>query len=464
MQIKHIHILGICGTAMAAVAKLARDMGWRVTGSDTGVYPPMSDYLAKQGIRIAPFNATNLEPVPDLALIGNALSRGNAEVEAVLTRGLPYTSGAQFVGDHVLPGRHAVVVAGTHGKTSTASLLAYVLDLAGEQPGFLIGGIPEDFGGGARLGAGEYFILEGDEYDTAFFDKRSKFLHYHARTLILNNLEYDHADIFPDLDAIKRQFHYLIRTVPAIGNIIVNADDPNLSEVLEKGCWTPMRSFAERGKADAEWQWETLSDDGSYFCLWRKDRRVLQLKWKMVGRHQVANACAVAATAMSMGVDLPTIQHAFESFSGIRRRMTLAGEVHGIKIFDDFAHHPTAIKSVVEAAKAHMRGKGRLWTVVEPCSSTMRTHTHEKRLTQCFEKADFVIFTPPSRRNMKPGEILDVKAVCKSIGEYAQVLANTESIVRHVVDLAAPDDCILILSNGGFDNIHKRFLQALSAV
>jgi len=461
---KHIHILGICGTAMAAVAKLAIDSGWRVTGSDAGVYPPMSDYLAELGIRIAPFDVANLECDPHLVVIGNALSRGNVEVEAVLDRGLPYTSGAQFVGDNILPGRHGIVVAGTHGKTSTASLLAHVLDVAGKQPGFLIGGIPEDFGGGARLGEGEYFVLEGDEYDTAFFDKRSKFLHYHAHTLILNNLEYDHADIFSGLDAIKRQFHHLIRTIPATGNIIVNADDANLAAVLEKGCWTPVLSFAERGKANAEWQWETLSDDGSDFCLWRADQRVFETGWGMLGRHQVANACAVAVAATSLGVDLRTIQHAFESFSGVRRRMTLAGEMKGVKIFDDFAHHPTAIKGVVAATRASMQNKGRLWVVVELRSNTMRTNIHQEQLPQCFEGADFVIFTPPSERDIKSEDMLDVHAVCKVIGGHAQVLEDAEAIVRYVTKLTVPDDYVLILSNGGFDSIHTRFLQALSAL
>jgi len=446
---------------MAAVAKLAKDFGWYITGSDAGVYPPMSDYLAELGITIAPFDIANLEPDPDLVVIGNALSRGNTEVEAVLNRGLPYTSGAQFIGEHVLSGRHAVVVAGTHGKTSTASLLAYVLDVAGKQPGFLIGGIPEDFGGGARLGEGEHFVLEGDEYDTAFFDKRSKFLHYHARTLILNNLEYDHADIFPDLAAIKIQFHYLLRTVPENGHIIVNADDANLADVLASGCWTPVLSFAERGRMGAEWQWEALADDGTKFRLWQGGQPVLDTRWKMVGKHHIANACAVAATATSLGVDLRTIQHAFESFSGIRRRMTLVGEVKGIKIFDDFAHHPTAIKGVVEAVRASMHGKGRLWVVVEPRSNTMRTRIHQERLPKCFDGAAFIIFVPPSERSMKAEDVLDVKAVCKAIGKQARVLANAESIVRHVAGLAVSGDHILILSNGDFDNIHKRFLQAL---
>jgi len=387
----HLHIIGICGTAMAAVAGLARAKGWRVSGSDAGVYPPMSDYLAGLGIDIAPYHAANLDPAPDLVVIGNALSRGNPEVEAVLNRGLPYTSGAQFVGDHILPGRNPVVVAGTHGKTTTASLLAHVLEEAGQQPGFLIGGVPENFDGGARLGSGAPFVLEGDEYDTAFFDKRSKFLHYHARTLILNNLEYDHADIFPDLESIKRQFHHLIRTLPSEGKIVVNIDDANLADVLDRGCWTPIIPFGEKGRSDAEWQWEATSGDGGSFCLYRAGARAMEVSWNMIGRHHVANACAVAAAVTAQGVDTETIAKAFESFGGVRRRMSLVGEARGIRIYDDFAHHPTAIKGIVQAAKAAMKGKGHLWVIVEPRSNTMRTRIHQDRLPGCFDGADDVL-------------------------------------------------------------------------
>ncbi len=449
---------------MAAIAKLAKDSGWHVSGSDSGVYPPMSDYLAELGIAIAPFAAANLASGLDLVIIGNALSRGNVEIEEVLDRGLPYTSGAQFVGDHMLPSQHAVVVAGTHGKTSTASLLAYVLDVSGKKPGFLIGGIPEDFGGGARLGEGEHFVLEGDEYDTAFFDKRSKFLHYHARTLILNNLEYDHADIFSDMAAIKIQFHHLLRTVPANGQVIMNADDAHLADVMACGCWTPVTRFSERGKTDAEWQWEALAEDGSQFRLWRCGQVFLQAEWVMIGKHQIANACGVAAAAVSLGVNAETLRHAFETFSGIRRRMTLVGEAKGIKVFDDFAHHPTAIKGVVEAAKASMHGKGRLWVVVEPRSNTMRMKIHEQRLPACFSGADFVVFTPPSDRNLNPEDMLDVDSICRTIGHHAQVLENADAIVRYIVTQAVSGDHVLILSNGGFDHIHQNLLKALGLV
>jgi len=460
----HIHVLGICGTAMAAVAKLAKDMGWRVTGADSGVYPPMSDFLKAEGITaLDGFDAEHLDPAPDMVIIGNAMSRGNVEVEAVLDRGLPYMSGPAFVGRYVLADKHAVVVAGTHGKTSTASLIAHVLESAGLNPGFLIGGIPEGFGSGARLGEGEYFVLEGDEYDTAFFDKRSKFIHYRTRTLILNNLEYDHADIFPDLEAIKTQFHHLVRTLPSQGRIVVNTDDPNLADVLDRGCWTPLVSFGEKGKSEAHdgWQWEALSDDGSAFRLHQEGRQAMEVRWSMIGVHNIANACAVAAAATELGVSGEVLKRAFESFRGIRRRMTLVGEARGIRVFDDFAHHPTAIAGMVSAAKASMRGEGRLWVVLEPRSNTMRTKIHQSRLPRCFDGADFVIFVPPAARGMKQDELLDVRAVCRSIGEHAQVLPDVAAIVDFVSVHAKSGDHVLILSNGGFEGIHQRLIASL---
>jgi UDP-N-acetylmuramate: L-alanyl-gamma-D-glutamyl-meso-diaminopimelate ligase len=468
---KHIHILGVCGTAMAAIAALAKSTGWQVSGSDVGVYPPMSDYLAGLGIAIAPFDAANLEPAPDLCVIGNAMSRGNVEVESILNRGLVYCSGPQFVGDYILPHRHAMVVAGTHGKTTTASILAHVLETAGQSPGFLIGGVPEDFGGGARMGAGDAFVLEGDEYDTAFFDKRSKFLHYHARTLILNNLEFDHADIFPDLEAIKTQFHHLIRTVPACGTIIANADDANISDVLGRDCWTPVVSFARYGHKQAQWQWQAVAEDGSSFRLYRHGKLIIEAEWDMIGVHNVANACAVAAAATAMHVDENIIAQAFASFSGIRRRMTLVGEAGGIKVFDDFAHHPTAISGMVCAAKASMRRhgcEGRLWVIVEPRSNTMRTRIHQDRLPYCFDDADDVVFVPASDRNLLPGEVLDVRAVCDAINtgassSNARILADAEAVISHIGEHGRPGDNVLILSNGGFDDIHQRLLASLKA-
>jgi len=463
---KHLHILGVCGTAMAAIAALAKAQGWKVSGSDAGVYPPMSDYLVELGVEIAPFSEKNLNPAPDLCVIGNAMSRGNIEVEAILNRGLAYCSGPEFVGNHVLPGRHAVVVAGTHGKTTSSSLMAHVLEVAGLSPGFLIGGVPENFGGGARLGDGEAFILEGDEYDTAFFDKRSKFLHYHARTLILNNLEYDHADIFPDLDAIKTQFHHLLRTVPADGLIVANADDEHISDVLTRGCWTPVTSFAAYGHESALWQWQVLSGDGSSFCIYRDGKCVLDVEWDMIGVHNVANACAVVAAAANMGVEPAVSGQAFKSFSGIRRRMTLVGEAGGVKVFDDFAHHPTAIAGMVNAAAASMKkngGVGRLWVIVEPRSNTMRTRIHQQRLPSCFAAADKVVFATPSDRNLQPEEVLDAAEVCRQIGLHASLIDDAGEIISFVSDGVRPGDQVLVLSNGGFEGIHKRLLSAFES-
>jgi len=460
-QQKHLHILGICGTAMAAIAVLAKAKGWRVTGSDAGIYPPMSDYLRQQGMDIAPFDAANLDDSPDLVVVGNALSRGNVEVEAMLELGIPYTSGAQFIGDHILPGRHALVVSGTHGKTTTASLAAWVLDQAGHAPGFMIGGVPEDFGGGARQGSGDVFVLEGDEYDTAFFDKRSKFLHYHARTLIINNLEYDHVDIFSDLEAIKLQFQYLLRTVPANGHIIANADDVHVQDVLARGCWAPVVSFARKGHADAIWQWQADTPDGSAFRLFFEGREVMQVQWGMIGVHHIANACAVAAATHALGVPFAPIAAALASFSGIRRRMTLVGMAGGVRVFDDFAHHPTAIRGIVEAAKAAMHGEGRLWVVVEPRSNTMRTRIHQQRLPACFAAADEVIFVPASARNLQADEVLDTAAVCQTIGSHARVRNDVQAVIDDVCTHAHAGDDVLILSNGGFEGIHRRLLDAL---
>ena len=460
---KHVHILGICGTAMAAIAKLAKDSGFIVSGSDAGVYPPMSDFLRAEGmIAFEGYDAAHLDPMPDLVVIGNALSRGNGEVEAVLDQGLEYCSGPEFIGRHILPGRHAVVVAGTHGKTTTASLMAHMLEVGGQMPGFMIGGIPEDFGTGARLGLGPYFVLEGDEYDTAFFDKRSKFLHYQARTLILNNLEYDHADIFPDIDAIKRQFAHLLRTVPASGTVVVNAEDDNLADVLAQGCWTPVIRFARHGRGvEADWFWEPVAEDGSRFKLWHGESSFGEYAWDMIGCHHAANACAVAAAAESLGLDERVIRQGIESFGGVRRRMTLVGERRGVRIFDDFAHHPTAIAGIVASLKARLSGNERLWVIVEPRSNTMRSRVHQQRLPAAFAGADRVIFVPPSGHNMAVEEALDVQAVCRDIGPHAKVLPDVQAIVSELAASVREGDHVLILSNGGFDGIHQRLLEAL---
>ncbi|MDQ7001311.1 MAG: UDP-N-acetylmuramate:L-alanyl-gamma-D-glutamyl-meso-diaminopimelate ligase [Ghiorsea sp.] len=465
-MIKHLHVLGVCGTAMAAITSLAKAKGWRVTGSDAHVYPPMSTYLESMGVSIATFSEANLKPTPDLCLIGNAMSRGNVEVEYILNHDLPYMSGPEFMGRYILPQRHAAVVAGTHGKTSTSSLLAWILEVAGKAPGFMIGGIPENFGQGARIGQSSPlspFILEGDEYDTAFFDKRSKFIHYHAKTLILNNLEFDHADIFKDLEAIKTQFCHLLRTIPESGTIIANADDANIMDVVSRGVWTPVTTFAELG-TDADWQWQALEEDGSSFKLYHQGKPQMQVTWDSIGKHHAANACAVAAAATSMGISLADIKKGFESFKGVRKRMTKVGQAHGITIYDDFAHHPTAIKGIVDAVKSTMKGLGKLWVVLEPRSNTMRTNIHQDRLPDSLLSADHVIFTPPSERNIAKKDLLDVNKVCKTLQNNnieAKVIENTQNIIEIITQHAKKHDIILILSNGGFENIHQRLLNTL---
>jgi len=464
---KHLHVLGVCGTAMAAITALAKAKGWRVTGSDANVYPPMSTYLENMGVGIATFSENNLKPAPDLCLIGNAMSRGNVEVEYILNHDLPYMSGPEFMGRYILPQRHAAVVAGTHGKTSSSSLLAWVLEVAGKQPGFMIGGIPENFGKGAIIGNSNPlspFVLEGDEYDTAFFDKRSKFIHYHAKTLILNNLEFDHADIFENLGAIKTQFSHLLRTIPETGNIIANADDKNIMDVISRGVYTPVTTFAELGSGHkAEWQWQAIQEDGSHFKLYHHGQACLEVQWDSIGKHHIANACAVAAAATHMAVSLPDIQQAFETFKGVRRRMTKVGEANGITIYDDFAHHPTAIKGIVDAVKAGMKA-GKLWVVLEPRSNTMRMKIHQNTLPQSLTSADHVIFTPPSHRNMQENDVLDVNQVCQKLNTQhidAQVFGTTDIIIQHIKSKAQNSDIVLILSNGGFENIHQRLLKTL---
>jgi len=467
MKTQHLHVLGVCGTAMAAITALAQSKGWRVTGSDAHVYPPMSTYLENIGVSIAPFSAKNLNPAPDLCLIGNAMSRGNVEVEYILNHALPYMSGPAFIGHYILPQRHAAVVSGTHGKTSTAALLAHVLDVAGQQPGFMIGGIPENFGEGARLGrvqAGSPFVLEGDEYDTAFFDKRSKFIHYHPQTLILNNLEFDHADIFADLDAIKTQFSHMLRIVPQSGDVIANADDDDVLDVIKRGCWSNIVFFAEYGDKDCPWQWQVMQQDGSHFKLYHDGQVCCEVQWDSWGKHQVSNACAVAAAAKQMGVKLDDIQHAFTTFKGVRRRMSKVGERQGITIYDDFAHHPTAIQGVVEAVQANMAGKGKLWVVIEPRSNTMRSHIHQSSLPQALLKANHVIFTPPATRQTAPQDLLDVDKVCTTLKNHdidAKVLETTAEIIENITKHAKSDDIVLILSNGAFDGIHHKLLHAL---
>ncbi|MGD8589290.1 MAG: UDP-N-acetylmuramate:L-alanyl-gamma-D-glutamyl-meso-diaminopimelate ligase [Chromatiales bacterium] len=451
----HLHILGICGTFMGGIALLARALGHRVSGSDANVYPPMSTQLEAAGIELQEgYEPAHLQPAPDLVVIGNAMSRGNPAVEYLLDQGLRYTSGPQWLSEQVLQGRWVLAVAGTHGKTSTASLLAWILEDVGLRPGFLIGGVPENFGVSARLGDSPFFVVEADEYDTAFFDKRSKFVHYHPRTLVLNNLEFDHADIFDDLAMIQRQFHHLVRTVPGQGLIISPLQDANLQAVLEMGCWTPVERFdAER---ETGWYARNSLPDCSEFDLMCDGRRIGRARWELIGRHNLNNALAALAAARHAGVAPATALQALTSFKNVKRRMELRGEVNGVRVYDDFAHHPTAIRTTLEGLRRQVNG-ARILVILEPRSNTMRLGVHADQLADALAGADQVWLYAVS------GLTWDAREALRPLGERARVLAATQEIVEQVTAQARPGDQLLVMSNGGFEGIHQRLLDALQS-
>lgn len=447
----HIHILGVCGTFMGGLAILARSLGIKVTGSDANVYPPMSDQLAAAGIEVMQgYLEEHLQPAPDLVVMGNAMTRGNAAVEYVLNQGLPYVSGPQWLAENVLRGRWVMAVSGTHGKTTTSSMLAWILEYAGMQPGFLIGGVPENFGCSARLGETPFFVIEADEYDTAFFDKRSKFVHYLPRTLVINNMEFDHADIFADLGAIQRQFHHLVRTVPSEGLVICPHNNNAINQTLAMGCWTPIQRFAA---TDAEWTAKLLTEDGSAFVVAHKGEQA-QIHWGLLGQHNVDNALAAIAAAHHVGV---TVQHAAEALSafvGVKRRLELRGEVAGIRVYDDFAHHPTAIATTIAGLKAHSP-EVKITAIFEPRSNTMKMGVHQETLAGAFAQADQVILYQDAQLGWS------LSAIQKQLGEKAQIFDSVEAIVEHVATHSQQGDCLLIMSNGGFAGIHEKVLHRL---
>jgi UDP-N-acetylmuramate: L-alanyl-gamma-D-glutamyl-meso-diaminopimelate ligase len=447
----HVHILGICGTFMGGIAALAKALGHTVTGSDANVYPPMSDQLRALGIElIEGWDPSQLEPAPDVVVIGNALSRGNPCVEAVLNRDLPYTSGAQWLAENVIHDRWRLAVAGTHGKTTTASMLAWVLEHAGMSPGFLIGGVPTDFGVSARLGESPFFVIEADEYDTAFFDKRSKFVHYRPRTLILNNLEFDHADIFDDLAAIQRQFHHLVRTVPGDGLIVTNGADENLRDTLARGCWTAQETFAD---ARGNWNAHALDAAATRFEV-SLDREVLGVvEWEQSGEHNMHNALAVIAAARHAGVPPRESIAALNSFKGAKRRMELRGTPRGIRVYDDFAHHPTAITTTL--AGARHRHDGRLLAVLEPRSNTMRMGVHRTELADSLREADHTWLYQPSFVDWSLAE------VATALGSHAVVSDSIDQLVEMIAAEAREGDTVVIMSNGGFGGIHQKLLDRL---
>ncbi len=447
----HIHILGICGTFMGSLAVLAKELGHRVTGSDANVYPPMSTQLEAQGIELMQgYEPAHLDPAPDLVVIGNALSRGNPAVEHVLNKGLPYVSGPQWLADHVLQGRWVLAVAGTHGKTTTTSMLAWVLEHAGMSPGFLIGGVPQNFGVSARLGGTPFFVVEADEYDSAFFDKRSKFVHYRPRTAILNNLEFDHADIFPDLAAIERQFHHLVRTIPGEGLIIHPTAETAIARVLQMGCWTPVQTTGEGG----QWQARLLAEDGSRFEVSFEGIVAGTVDWELTGQHNVANALATLAAARHVGVVPELGVAALCAFKSVKRRMEKVAEVKGVTIFDDFAHHPTAIATTLDGLRKRV-GDAPVVAVIEPRSNSMKLGAHRDGLPDSVKLADQVFWYAP------PNLGWDLAATATACPVPAQVCTSLESIIAEVKALARPGTQVVIMSNGGFGGLHGKLAKAL---
>ena len=445
-----LHILGICGTFMGGVAVLAKKLGHQVSGSDKGIYPPMSSQLAEHGIGLHEgYDAAFLEESVDCVVVGNALSRGNDAVEALLNNGAAYTSGPQWLAENVLQGRWVLAVAGTHGKTTTASMLAWILEYAGMSPGFLIGGVPQNFAVSARLGDTPFFVIEADEYDSAFFDKRSKFVHYHPRTLVLNNLEYDHADIFPDLESIKRQFHHLLRTVPGHGLIINNAGDDALVEVIEMGCWTPVE--AVDALAAADWTINKLDESGGQFEVVHQGEVQGVVEWQHSGEHNLHNALSAIVAARHVGVAVEHALAALCEFKGVKRRMELLAEPKGIKIYDDFAHHPTAIELTLQGVRASLK-QGQLFVILDLRSNTMRMGLHQDAIEPALAAADGVYVYHDSDMSWDPARVFSYNI---------NVLDSTQAIINDIVPRLTQGDCVLIMSNGGFQGIHQRLIEAV---
>ncbi len=453
-----LHILGIAGTFMGGVAALARELGHAVEGSDQAVYPPMSTQLEQLGIALKQgYRPEHISPDCDTVVVGNALSRGNAAVEAVLDSGRAYTSGAEWLRDHVLPGRDVIAVSGTHGKTTTTTILSYLLQAAGREPGFLIGGVAEDFGVSARLGGGREFVVEADEYDTAFFDKRSKFVHYRPLVAILNNLEYDHADIFPDVAAIQRQFHHFVRTVPGRGRLIVNGHDERLREVLAMGCWTPVERFGlSNGTDDSSFEWiaRKLREDGSVFVVSRRGEELATVEWSLLGDHNVLNGLAALAACAAVGVDVAQVAPALKDFRSVKRRLEVLGEARGITVYDDFAHHPTAIATTLAGLRAKV-GDARIVVAMEPRSNSMRLGAHADALAPSLDGADAVVFL--ARRELP----WDAAKVVAAVRGDARVVPDADALLATLCKSTRAGDHVVFMSNGGFDGAPRRFLALL---
>lgn len=460
----NIHILGICGTFMGGIALLAKESGVSVSGSDENVYPPMSNLLENQGINLQQgFEIDHLQEIStennSQVVVGNVMSRGTEVVEYALNQKLPYTSGPKWLYENILKDRWVLAVSGTHGKTTTASILAWILEYAGLKPGFLIGGVPENFGLSARLGDSPFFVVEADEYDTAFFDKRSKFVHYHPTTLIVNNLEYDHADIFSDLDAIKTQFHHLLRMIPGKGLVVTNGEEQNIDDVIDKGCWTPLEKFSatdQSGKNQniSGWSVKYINPDGSEFEVLFDGELQGWVSWPLLGKHNVSNALAAIAAARHAGVPVKHAIDALSEFKGIKRRMELRGKVNDISVYDDFAHHPTAIETTIKGLRANI-GERKIIAVLEPRSNTMRLGIHKETLASSLDEADEVFLFQPKGLDWEIGHVLDALANKSSLHD------DIDDLVTTLCQQANSGDHILIMSNGGFGGIHEKLLQAL---
>jgi UDP-N-acetylmuramate: L-alanyl-gamma-D-glutamyl-meso-diaminopimelate ligase len=448
-----LHILGICGTFMAGIALLAKQKGFEVTGSDTNIYPPMSEQLIEQNITIIE-GYDDLSPFfthPHCVIIGNAIKRGNPSVEYILNKGIPYISGPQWLAENILNQHHVLAVAGTHGKTTVTSLLSWILECADLNPGFLIGGIAKNFKTSARLGSKPFFVIEADEYDTAFFDKRSKFLHYHPRTLILNNLEFDHADIFPDLNAIKTQFSHLLRTVPSEGLIICPKKDKNLEAVISQGCWTPVEHTGTR----LSWDMKLIKSDASQFVI--RDKGVAQgaINWTLLGEHNAANALTAIAAARHIGINPAQAIAALNQFQGVRRRLEIYQRINGITLYDDFAHHPTAIASTLTGLR-HKVGNERILVILECGTYTMRSGIHQETLGAALQKADKVWL-------MRPKQDWNVEKYAKMALTPIEICDSVQMIIRSIAQEAKPSDHIVIMSNSGFNAIHEKLAITLSS-
>ncbi len=462
----HIHILGICGTFMGGVAALAREAGHRVTGCDANVYPPMSDQLRALGIDLIDgYGAEQLALAPDVFVVGNVVTRGNPLMEAILDAGLPYTSGPQWLAEAVLPGRHVLAVAGTHGKTTTTAMLAWILEASGHAPGFLIGGVPMNFDASARLGRTDGsgprpFVIEADEYDTAFFDKRSKFVHYRPRTAVLNNLEFDHADIFDDLAAIERQFHHLVRTVPASGRLVVNARDEALQRVLNLGSWSEVLRFGARKESPGQLR---ARGEPQAFDVLRGSLKIARVEWALLGEHNQLNALAAIAAAEHLGIDPAEAALALARFENVRRRLELRGEVNGVRVYDDFAHHPSAIRTTVNGLRRKLDAlqsakdgtRARILAVFEPRSNTMKLGSMKAQLPWSLEEADLAFCH-------SGGLQWDAAQALAPMGAQAVVCDTIPALVDKVLAVARPGDHVLCMSNGGFGGVHAQLLDGLA--